>query len=59
MPVRSTLKVFIDDVEFPDVEAQGTKNWDFDFATNALVFEPAAAPQPGAQIRVEYTVECL
>jgi hypothetical protein len=58
-PVISTLKVFIDGAELPDQSSAGTVNWEYDQPTNSVNFAPYATPEPGAQIRVEYTAECL
>lgn len=58
-PVISTLKVFIDDSELPQTASAGTVNWTYDFATNSVNFAPYATPEPGADIRVEYSAECL
>ncbi len=58
-PVISTIRVLIDDVEIPNISPGGTVNWSYDFATNSINFSPFATPEPGAQIRVEYTAECL
>ena len=37
----------------------GTVNWTYDFATNSVNFSPFSTPEPGAQIIVRYTAECL
>jgi hypothetical protein len=58
-PVIPTIKVFIDGVEIPAAGAGGTVNWIYDFGTNSINFSPVATPEPGGEIRVEYTVECL
>ena len=58
-PVISTIEVFIDGVQIPATSPQGTVNWSYDFATNAINFSPFAVPEPGAQIQVDYTAECL
>ncbi|MCK6547495.1 choice-of-anchor D domain-containing protein [Myxococcota bacterium] len=58
-PVVSTIRVYIDGVEIEGTAAGGTVNWTYDYGTNSLNFSPFATPEPGAQIRVEYTVECL
>lgn len=58
-PVVTTLKVFIDGVELPAQTMGGTINWTYDFSTNSVNFAPYATPEPGSQIRVEYSAECL
>ena len=58
-PVISTLKVFIDGSELPQQSSGGTINWTYDFGTNSVNFAPYSTPEPGAQIRVEYSAECL
>ncbi|MEO1228377.1 MAG: choice-of-anchor D domain-containing protein [Myxococcota bacterium] len=58
-PVISTLKVFIDGSELAQTSSGGTVNWTYDFGTNSVNFAPYATPEPGAQIRVEYSAECL
>lgn len=58
-PVITTIRVFIDGVELPGQDAGGTVNWSYDYGTNSVNFSPFATPEPGAEIRVEYTVECL
>jgi hypothetical protein len=58
-PVVTTLGVFVDDVRIDQRSPGGTVNWDYDYGTNSLNFTSFATPEPGAHIRVEYTVECL
>jgi hypothetical protein len=41
------------------VDPSGTVNWTYDYSTNSINFSPFSTPEPGAEIRVEYTVECL
>lgn len=58
-PVISTVHVFIDGAEIPPVAPGGTINWTYDYSTNSINFTPFATPEPGAEIDVDYTVECL
>lgn len=58
-PVPATIEVQIDGLEVPATGAGGTFNWTYDFSTNSINFAPYATPEPGSQIRVEYTAECL
>jgi hypothetical protein len=58
-PVITTVHVYIDGVEVAAVSPEGTINWTYDYSTNSINFSPFATPEPGAEIRVEYTVECL
>ena len=58
-PVIQTLRVVVDGQEIPATSPQGTINWTYDYATNSVNFTPFATPEPGAQIDVEYAVECL
>lgn len=58
-PVISTIVVIIDGVEVPATSMSGTVNWTYDFATNSVNFSPFSTPEPGAQIIVRYTAECL
>ncbi|MCB9646744.1 MAG: choice-of-anchor D domain-containing protein [Deltaproteobacteria bacterium] len=58
-PVISTITVEVDGVEVPATSPSGTVNWSYDFATNSVNFTPFATPEPGAEIFVRYTAECL
>jgi len=58
-PVVGTISVFVDGVEVEAQAAGGTVNWSYDYPTNSINFSPFATPEPGADIRVEYVVECL
>ena len=57
--MRNTLQIVVDGNQVPDRSSEGALNWDYDAATNAVNFSPIATPEPGAQIRMEYTVACL
>ncbi len=58
-PVPSTMRVTIDGVPMPARSMEGTLNWEYDPEVNSLNFTPLSAPEPGGQIEVSYTVECL
>lgn len=58
-PVVQTLEVYIDGQLIPPTSNEGTVNWRYDPAAAAVKFEPVAVPEPGAEIRVEYTAECI
>ena len=55
----STIRVEVDGVEIPPRAAMGTLNWNYDFGTNSVNFTPFAVPEPGAELFVRYTAECL
>ncbi len=58
-PVISTIVVYIDGNQFPATSSGGGVQWNYDFATNSINFGASSIPEPGVQIRVEYTAECL
>lgn len=58
-PVLTSIMVLVDGAGVPAAEADGTLNWEYDVDTNSVNFSPFSTPEPGAHIRVEYTVECL
>jgi hypothetical protein len=58
-PVIQSLAVFVDGVRIDARTMSGTNNWQYDVSTNSVNFTPFATPEPGANIRVEYAVECL
>lgn len=58
-PVVSTLRVVVDGQEIPATSNLGTVNWTYDYATNSINFTTFSTPEPGAEIDVEYAVECL
>lgn len=57
-PVIPSLQVFVDGVEIPQVGANGTVYWTYDFASNSVIFTPVAVPEAGAQITIEYAGMC-
>ncbi len=58
-PVVSSVRVTVDGVVVEAASAMGTINWAYEFSTNSINFTPFATPEPGAEITVEYVVECL
>lgn len=58
-PVLSSVNVTVDGVAVPNMSPGGTINWTYEFGTNSINFTPFATPEPGAEITVEYVVECL
>ena len=58
-PIINTIEIVVDGVIVPATGQGGTVNWTYDFATNSINFSPFATPEPGAQIQVQYTAECL
>ena len=58
-PVLASVKVTVDGVEVPNASGAGTINWSYEYGTNSINFTPFATPEPGAEITVEYVVECL
>ncbi len=58
-PVISTIVIIIDGVDVPATAMTGAVNWTYDFATNSVNFSPFSTPEPGSQIIVRYTAECL
>ncbi|MGC4120255.1 MAG: choice-of-anchor D domain-containing protein [Myxococcales bacterium] len=53
------IAVEVDGVPYSQVGPVGDVRWTFDSATNALDFDPLAAPEPGSTITVSYHVACL
>ena len=58
-PVRSTIVVIVDGVEVPATAPSGTVNWNYEASNNSVNFTPFSTPEPGANILVRYTAECL
>jgi hypothetical protein len=48
-PVEETIKVYVDGQELEE-------GWHYDMATNQVVFDGNAIPQPGETIRIEYAL---
>ena len=45
-------------VPVPSVGPNNAPEWSYDSTTNAVVFDPLAAPEPGEVVQVTYTVAC-
>jgi hypothetical protein len=58
-PVIQSLRVFLDGAQMPATEAGGRVNWTYDFSSNSVNFNPLAVPEPGVQVLIEYTPECI
>ncbi|MEE2903333.1 MAG: choice-of-anchor D domain-containing protein [Myxococcota bacterium] len=67
-PVESSINVIIDGVSVlprEDIDGDGVPdsngllNWEYSADNNAINFSPYSTPEPGANIRVEYSVQCL
>jgi hypothetical protein len=54
-----TITVTVDGVPVPMTGTHGQMNWSYDAATNSVNFSPLAIPEPGSQIVITYTAECL
>jgi hypothetical protein len=48
------LAVFVDGQRLEALGPSGDKRWDYDSASNAIVFEALAAPDPGSTVNVSY-----
>ena len=56
---RGPLRVFIDDVEIPAVDAAfGSVLWRYAGEQNAVLFQPLYVPAPGKTVRFHYTPDC-
>lgn len=53
----SALTVTLNGLPIPEVS--GLRNWSYDAARNAVVFEPRALPAPGQTVGVDYAVACM
>lgn len=58
-PLRQTVEVVVDGVTIPATSQGGTSNWRYESSANSINFTPFATPEPGAEITVRYTPECL
>jgi hypothetical protein len=45
-------------VTVPQVGPMNAPEWSYDATSNAVVFDPLAAPEPGNVVQVTYTVAC-
>jgi len=53
------IVVHIDGVMVPAVATNGATVWTFDPLSNAVVFEPVFAPEPGDTLTMTYSVACI
>jgi hypothetical protein len=58
-PVGGTVVVTVDGVVVAGTSAMGQVRWAYDASTNSVNFTPLAIPEPGSEIVVTYTAECL
>jgi hypothetical protein len=58
-PNPESVEVWVDGARVPRTCPSGRINWAYDFSTNSVYFTPLGLPPPGADLRVEYDVECL
>ncbi|MBI4814680.1 MAG: choice-of-anchor D domain-containing protein [Deltaproteobacteria bacterium] len=58
-PVAGTVEVFVDGVQVADRAPSGQVRWTYDRASNSINFQPLAIPEPGTQIAIRYSAECL
>jgi hypothetical protein len=56
--VPSSVTVTLDGVPYPATGSHGNPQWSYDATTNAVVFQPLAAPQAGDTVAISYTVAC-
>jgi hypothetical protein len=57
--VPGSIVVMVDGIVVPSTSPIGQLQWSYDAAMNAVKFEPTAIPEPGAQIDVTYTAQCI
>ncbi|MBI2377622.1 MAG: choice-of-anchor D domain-containing protein [Deltaproteobacteria bacterium] len=58
-PVAGTVEVWVDGVRVEDRAPSGQVRWTYDRASNSINFAPLAIPEPGTQISIRYSAECL
>lgn len=58
-PVASTISVDVNGTSIPSVTPGGTSRWDYDAATNSVIFQTGSVPEAGATISITYSVQCL
>ncbi|MCK6544713.1 choice-of-anchor D domain-containing protein [Myxococcota bacterium] len=58
-PVPGTVEVTVDGVVIAPTAPSGQVRWSYDSATNSVSFAPLAIPEPGSEIVITYTAECL
>jgi hypothetical protein len=56
--VSSSVAVTINGQRVPE-NGIATRNWSYDSARNAVVFEPTALPAPGQTVGIDYSVACM
>ncbi|MDP3238526.1 MAG: hypothetical protein Q8N26_37380, partial [Myxococcales bacterium] len=55
----SSLTVTLNGVAVPEFSPAGPRNWTYDAARNAVVFEARTLPAPGQTVGVDYPVACM
>jgi hypothetical protein len=58
-PVPGSIVVKVDGMTIDAMAMNGQVRWTFDSATNSVNFTPLAIPQPGSQITITYSAQCL
>lgn len=58
-PVPVTIAVTVDNVATPSTTPAGQNNWNYDQATNSVIFTTVATPDANSVITVTYSVACL
>ena len=58
-PIPGTLEVLVDGVQVPQRHSSGQVRWTYDAVNNSVAFAPLAIPEPGSEITIRYTSECL
>jgi HYDIN/CFA65/VesB family protein len=58
-PVQGSIVVKVDGMVIQPMASSGQVRWTYDPATNSVQFAPLAIPEPGSQIAITYTAECL
>lgn len=57
--VAASLAVTINGATVPEFGGPGQRNWSYDAARNAVVFDPRSLPAPGQTVGVDYSVACM
>lgn len=58
-PVGGTVVVTVDGMVVDATAPSGQVRWSYDVPTNSVNFAPLAIPEPGSEIVITYTAECL
>ncbi len=58
-PVQGTIVVKVDGMVVQARAPNGQVRWTYDPSTNSVNFAPLAIPEPGSQIEITYTAQCL